>query len=443
MSGRSVFIVSGLFAILVLDACESSKSSNPLSPSVAGPIPGVNITPPQPIDPAAGSKVAVDKQPVTLMVNNASTSGVRPLTYVLEVATDAAFNIKVFSRDSITPGSDGHTSLKLPDPLATGKTYYWRARAQDGANTGPYSDASTFNVFTPIVIDQPTLASPINNVTTDNTHPRFTINNAPRSGPVGTMAYVIELSTDNGFGNKVAIWTFAEQPNQTNFDSPQDLGYSTRYFWHARASEPTTAGPWSATQVFQTAAAPPPPPPPTSPPPVGGGGPAPGDALNLYQVTILNSPSDVASWPATSTITRLDLTPAGAHVEHTKACCWPDFTPPGWSGPLQYTLWILLNINGRWYGSGCIEFWRGRDFGGGPPSQYAQNWYYDPARWAPMTGHQPAPGEQVGFMVTAGDARNNGAISVRERSQVVLVPFPGGGGGSYSFSSGVMPLFRR
>src|SRR5262249_27987110 len=147
----------------------------------------------------------------------------------------------------------------------------------------------------------------------------------------------------------------------------------------------------------------------------------------LYQATILNSPSDVASWAVTSTITRLDLTPGGVHVEHTKGCCWPDITPPGWDGPLQYTLWIVLNINGRWYASGIMEYWRGRDLAGGPLGQIAQNNYYDPARWAPMTGHQPAPGEQVGFLVTAGDARNNGPTIVRERSQVVMVSFPGAG----------------
>jgi hypothetical protein len=50
-----------------------------------------------------------------------------------------------------------------------------------------------------------------------------------------------------------------------------------------------------------------------------------------------------------------------------------------------------------------------------------------------MTGHQPAPGEQVGFFVTAGDARNNGRVVVKERSNVVVVPFPGAGGGVFGF----------
>ena len=79
------------------------------------------------------------------------------------------------------------------------------------------------------------------------------------------------------------------------------------------------------------------------------------------------------------------------------------------------------------------EYWRGLDRNGGPPSEYARNWYYDPIRWGAMVGHQPAPGEMVGFFVSAGDARNNGPISVKERSNVVLVPFPGSGGGVFGF----------
>jgi hypothetical protein len=46
-----------------------------------------------------------------------------------------------------------------------------------------------------------------------------------------------------------------------------------------------------------------------------------------------------------------------------------------------------------------------------------------------MTGHQPAAGETIGMFVCEGDCRNNtvGDLSpLRERSNVVLVKFPGG-----------------
>ena len=159
----------------------------------------------------------------------------------------------------------------------------------------------------------------------------------------------------------------------------------------------------------------------------------PPDGIDLSQARVYNSPPDVASWPATSRLTRLDLMPSGAHIESTKQEAWPDVYPPGWNGPLLYTLWIALKINGQWHTSGCVQYWRGLYENGGPPSQYAQNWYYDPSRWGPMTGYQPSPGEQVGFFITAGDARNNGVSLVKERSNVVVVPFPTSSGTKFTF----------
>lgn len=153
------------------------------------------------------------------------------------------------------------------------------------------------------------------------------------------------------------------------------------------------------------------------------------DGLDLAGVRILNS-HDVHSWPITSTITKLEFRSSGVHVEHSKnvgAGAWPNFRPPGWDGDLQYTLWIFLRLGGQWYGSGCIQYWQSCDQNGGPPEEYAKNWYYAADRWAPMTGHQPSPGELVGFMVSAGDARNSGAQSVQERSNIVRVPFPSSG----------------
>jgi hypothetical protein len=163
------------------------------------------------------------------------------------------------------------------------------------------------------------------------------------------------------------------------------------------------------------------------------GGPAPGDAINLHNVIIHNSPTDVPNWPATTKLTRLDLMPSGAHAEFSAQSSWPEVVPPGWSGGLQWTLWIVLNINGQWHASGCIEFWKGLYESGGPVSGYSRDWYYDPIRWGPMSGHQPAPGEQVGFFVTSGDARNNGPSSVKERSNVVIVSFPSNSGQSFVF----------
>src|SRR5204863_4396256 len=118
----------------------------------------------------------------------------------------------------------------------------------------------------------------------------------------------------------------------------------------------------------------------------------------LCQATILNSPPGLAGWAATSTITSVSWQPGGFPVEFDKRLGggrWPD-SPfgDGLGGTIQYTLGMCLKINGSWYCSSVVQFWYGRELTAtGPPSQVAINWFYDPARWAPMTGHQPADGE--------------------------------------------------
>jgi hypothetical protein len=437
---KKMFAVAGVCAVaIVMTGCEATKSSNPLAPTVAGPIPGVNITAPAVVDPSTGAKIPVDKQPITLTVVNASTNGVRPLSYVFDVATDADFTNKVFSRDGVTPG-DGRTSLRLPDALATGRSYYWRARAQDGANTGPFTPAVGFNVFTPVVLLAPGLVSPLANEIVASLKPTFVVTAAPRSGPVGAVSYQIEISDNATFGNRIETWTTPEQPTQTSLVTPTDLAPGQAYFWHVRAFDPTTTGPWSPAISFSTPAG-----------ATGGGGgpapvagPAPGDAINLNLASVYNSPSTIASWPATSTITSLTMSSStGLAFRFTTESSWPDVIPPGFSGPLQYTVWAVVNVNGSWNTSGFIQMWRGRGSTGAPIlAEFPINWAYD-SRWGPMNHYQPHAGEQMGFFLSAGNARGeSGVSSVRERTNVVLLSLPAGDSGVFSFSSAFMP-FRR
>jgi hypothetical protein len=95
-------------------------------------------------------------------------------------------------------------------------------------------------------------------------------------------------------------------------------------------------------------------------------------------------------------------------------------------------------IDGHWYASAAIQFWRGLEaFGGNVAldNQVAKNWYYDD-RWGEMNGYQPATGETIGIFVVAGNLRGvtDGSQSpVQERSNVVLVPMPDVGGAKHTF----------
>ena len=154
------------------------------------------------------------------------------------------------------------------------------------------------------------------------------------------------------------------------------------------------------------------------------------DQMNLGLATVYNSPRDVASWPITTRITRLEMVGCNGGLAMTFDAqnTWPDYTPPGWDGPLQYTVWAVVNVNGQWTTAGYIQFWRGRENTGAPilplSCGFPVNWAYD-GRWGPMNGYRPSVGEAMGFFVTAGDGRNtDGVTSLRERSNVVVVPLP-------------------
>jgi hypothetical protein len=240
--------VASLFATA---SCAVQKSENPLAPTVAGPIAGVQISAPKPLEPGVGAQIPGDKQPLTLLVENALSTGQRPLNYLFEVATDTGFNNRVFAQDSVPPGDGGRTALRLPDVLPMGRAYYWRAKAQDGANEGPYSSPVTFNVFTPVAFDKPTLISPINNEKVTTPRPTFRFANAPHVGSPISTGYVMEIATGDSFANKIAVWQLNEGEND-NFPSGADLPGGTQLFWHARAIAPPVLGPWSDTQVFRT-----------------------------------------------------------------------------------------------------------------------------------------------------------------------------------------------
>ncbi len=169
------------------------------------------------------------------------------------------------------------------------------------------------------------------------------------------------------------------------------------------------------------------------------------DMLDLQSVHIVNAP-DVRNWTATTSITQLSFDGAVTRINFTKRDGpgrWPDVTPPGWSGPLEYTLWLFVQVNGQWVGSGFIQFWNGRDGSGSPsdpdvPSVYDKHWYYSP-RWIPIYGHGAiVAGERIGFMVTSGNARDSvGPYGPQERSNVVVVAATDNG--QFSFASPPAP----
>ena len=270
------------------------------------------------LEPTTGTKISVEKQPVTLLIENAGSNGPRPLTYTFDIATDAAFSNKVFSRDGITPGRQRPHQPAMTDVLATGHTYFWRVRAQDGANTGPFATPAAFEIFTPIVIDVPGLSAPAANSTVVTLWPTFTIANAPRSGPVGAMSYLIEVADSDSFANKAATWSVAETPNHTTGGVAGRSVYGKVDHSACTRLRLINRRAWMFTQAFQMLSEPAP---VFTPGPSTPAGPAPNDAITCNTV-IINSPN-IASWPATTTLS-LSIMPSGAHVVFDRQSSWPE-----------------------------------------------------------------------------------------------------------------------
>jgi hypothetical protein len=229
---------------------------------VAGPIPGVNITAPRPLEPYAGSTLVFSNEPPTLLIENAGSSGARTIWLQLEVGTDSNFQQIVHQADQIALGGNGRTSYRLPSPLGAGYTYYWRTRAADGANTGPYSAVSNFSVVPPVVVDPPVAVSPAGKISTNK--PEFKVTNGAISGTSG-VGYRFEVSAVGDFSNLMALVTVSPNGSGTTTMTMGELPYKSTYYWRVRASDGSVESPYSNTQTFTT------PDPPSTPNPGGGG----------------------------------------------------------------------------------------------------------------------------------------------------------------------------
>lgn len=178
------------------------------------------------------------------------------------------------------------------------------------------------------------------------------------------------------------------------------------------------------------------------------------DQIDLRAARIVSSsPQDIGDWTPTVRITGLEIRPEqhdqggglGFTADRSR---WLDHTPPGWEGPIQYTVWACAPLVGRWACGGFIQMWRSRASTGAPLLQIAPgeltrtnwsaNWAYALDRHAPLSGYIPTPGSPMAFFLSAGNARDVTTVtSVRERSNVVLVNLPDGDRGHFEFGTDV------
>jgi hypothetical protein len=239
---RSRLFCASILLALGAEACTTS----PTSPAGA-----ITVTIAAPLSPSNGALIANLSQPVTLTVNNAlvTDAGVSVL-YTFEVATDAGFANKVATKD--VSQTSGQTSLKL-DPLTAGKDYYWHVRTTGGNTVGAFTNPVKFTIGPAIVIAAPAAVSPANGATT-SAWPTLTVANAVRSGPVGSVVYRFDVSTNASFSTTLVTGTVSEGSNQTSFSISNQTppSQATQYFWRAIATDQSSgiSSPASVTQNF-------------------------------------------------------------------------------------------------------------------------------------------------------------------------------------------------
>jgi hypothetical protein len=265
----SARFVSILCVAAALAACEHVKSENPLSPTIAGPLPNVSMTPPQPVEPSNGKTILDTEQPLVLVMVNPTSSSPRPFATDVQIAADPQFSSVVVTRTGISPGGDGKTRISVGDKLQAGRTYYWRGLANDGANVSGWSTAASFSVVLPVVFGPPDPVTPVGNDRVGTMTPEFRLRNAPASGPFGALFYQVQVSRDANFTN---VFTNADVAQggggETRYTMPSLPVPDAQYFWRARIYDSKNVGPWSRVETFRS-------PHPTAP----GPGPTPGPGI--------------------------------------------------------------------------------------------------------------------------------------------------------------------
>jgi hypothetical protein len=149
------------------------------------------------------------------------------------------------------------------------------------------------------------------------------------------------------------------------------------------------------------------------------------DMIDPSTIQIVNAP-DFRGWKVAGRFSEITAQPGsvtfvvdGQSCDRTPQSCWPIVNAS--IGPIQFTIWLFVQINGQWVGSAFIEGVNnynttvGDNFG-----DYARDWYYC-CRWNPMTGHVIQDGETIGFMFGGGDQRDGQGPNTGIRSNIVTI----------------------
>jgi hypothetical protein len=243
---RRVVLLPWLSALLVVAACSTNNMPNPAQPSASGATAATSavtnsstlsasIAAPRPLTPTNNAQVKYFDQPVTLVIQNAVVTRSVPVSYNFEVATDSGFTNKIQTKDGVSEGGGGQTSVRL-DVLVESRDYWWHARATAGGTTGVFGPTFKFNIGPAVSLNPPAPVGPLSGAQT-GVRPTFTVVDCTRTGPVGAITYRFEIADNIAFTPIFVAGTVAEGPSQTSFTPSTDLTTSKTFYWRATATD--------------------------------------------------------------------------------------------------------------------------------------------------------------------------------------------------------------
>jgi len=184
------------------------------------------------ISPTNGSNILT----LTPTLDWSDVSGA--LSYTVQVSTDTNFINLAVNQSGLTVSQYTVTS----GALTGNTTYYWRARAENGAGSGPWSVRWYFRVVT--LPPAPNLVAPPNNST--NQSPTVTLD---WDSLASANTYRIQLATDSLF-NSVVYDTSGVSRSYLQM-RPGILLANVKYYWKVNATNLAGTGPWSVIWNFR------------------------------------------------------------------------------------------------------------------------------------------------------------------------------------------------
>jgi subtilisin family serine protease len=154
--------------------------------------------------------------------------------YVVQVSLNGDFSSFVVNQSTAS-------SEYAVSGLNTNTQYYWRVKATNDDDISPWSSVRNFTTLIP-TLSAPTLVSPANNATGQNTSLTLDWNNV-----TGATGYVVQVSLSSSFSTYVL-----NQSTASSQYSVTGLNTNTPYYWRVQATNDDTESAWSSVRNFTT-----------------------------------------------------------------------------------------------------------------------------------------------------------------------------------------------